>query len=151
MEGNGNGDTPTLHGPQPERGAERMKSEQEVIARAIHRADPGRQFDFDTDGVGWDGLDGALQDGYMRMAAAAVEAAQPPLPDHEGAVPQPTYPAELLEELAVTIALLATNRIPTGPGGERPLQALDRYMEEVGRDRSMIPDEVLTAFGELGG
>jgi hypothetical protein len=136
-----NGDTHALSGPLDESG-ERMRSEQEVIAIAIASVEyPETE---------WTNFTPRRQALFMEMAARAVAAAMPPLPEHEGEPgdDQPEYPAELLDAMAITIALLATNRIPTGPGGERPRQALDRYTQEVGRENA--PEEIAVAIGELG-
>jgi hypothetical protein len=115
------------------------RSEQELVAMAIHEADPGgRPHD-------WETMDGSIKDGYMRMAEAAVRTAMPPLPEHQGGgVTTPTYPAELLDKLAEALAFKLLNPQQLSEGA---VEALDRYQQEVGREN--VPELVAKAVAEL--
>lgn len=127
--------TPALTGPVDERGSERRKSEQEIIAIAIYSvAQPEHD---------WEKLDPEIKQRYMKMAAASVRAAMPPLPEHQGSA-EPPYPADLLDMLAVALAekLLAPMELREGAR-----RALDHYEREVGREN--VPATVAKAIAEL--
>jgi len=129
MEGNGAGGQQSSEVREPA-----AKSEQEMVAEAIfNQAEPGS----------WDTLADSGKQKYMRMAEAAVGAAMPPLPAHEG-VATPSYPAELLDLLAEELAWKYLN---PAQFSERSRDAFDRYSAEVGREN--VPDIVAKAIAEL--
>lgn len=128
MEGNGS----SAGGQQPSEVPK--KGEQERVAEAIfNQAEPGS----------WETLADSGKEKYMRMAEAAVGAAMPPLPEHQG-VADPPYPAELLDLLAIELAWKYLNPQQFSEGVR---EALDRYTQEVGREN--VPPEVAKYIAEL--
>lgn len=121
MEGNGS----SAGGQQPSEAP--RKTEQERVAEAIfNQAEPGS----------WDTLADSGKEKYMRMAEAAVGAAMPPLPEHQG-IADPPYPAELLDLLATELAWKYQNSQQFSEGVR---EAMDRYEQEVGREN--VPPEI---------
>jgi hypothetical protein len=87
----------------------------EKVAKAIHRADPGRQFDYyGPDGKGWDGLDAHLQDGYRRMAASAIDAWElGKLGQEDSEIPEWQSPMTEAEAEAISDILQVATRVGT--------------------------------------
>lgn len=67
-------ETAEVRGEKPELTPEKGREWIRLVAKAIHSADPGRQFDFDGGADGWNVIDDHLRDCYERMAAAAINA-----------------------------------------------------------------------------
>lgn len=129
MSTNGNGSAPGDEVSSSHVRDKDAKSEQELIAKAIHDvAYPDRD---------WEEV-GERKDLFMRMAAASVSAAMDPIE------PRPPYPADLLDLLAEQLAYKYLN---PGHFHERARDAWDQYTQEVGREN--VPDIVAKAIAEL--